>query len=195
MPHRQLCGTAGIRDRTTWWTTESSTIPGYDELVITYRRGAPNGRPHPSRHPRLRAGWLSPVTSREETGIIIDMFTDDGDVADLGLADTIDAVRLQLLDAQQRGRGQAVQFRVGSVDLELQVEVSRSRGVEGGIQVWVVSAKGSGEHSASQTHTVRVQLTPVTEAGADVMVSDRGAGPARRSPAPGESEAPGGGIQ
>jgi hypothetical protein len=94
----------------------------------------------------------------------------------LGLADAIEAVRRELQLAQQRGAGQAVQFRVGPVELQLQVEMGTSVRGEGGIQVWVVSAKGSGERTSSTSHTVRVQLTPETASGADVLVADRTSG-------------------
>ncbi len=96
------------------------------------------------------------------------------EVRPLGLADAIDAVRRELQDAQERGRGESVQFRLGSIDLELRVEMATAVRGEGGIQVWVVSAKGGGERTSTTSHIVRVQLTPVTAVGGDVRVSDHG---------------------
>jgi hypothetical protein len=44
------------------------------------------------------------------------------------LADTIAAVRRDLSAAQTAGLGQAVQFRTGPVELELEVAVTHTRG-------------------------------------------------------------------
>jgi hypothetical protein len=92
------------------------------------------------------------------------------------LADAIDAVRRELQDAQKRGVGQEVQFSVGQVELELQVEIGTSVRGEAGIQVWVVSAHGGGERSSTTSQTVRVQLNPVGPEGGELRVADRRSG-------------------
>ena len=48
------------------------------------------------------------------------------------LADTIAAVRRELSAAQAAGSGQAVQFRTGPVELELEVAVTRTGGGQAG---------------------------------------------------------------
>ena len=71
------------------------------------------------------------------------------------LADTIAAVRRELSAAQTAGQGQAVQFRTGPVELEFEVAVTRTRGGEGGVQIWVLTLGGKLEreqcdHAADQ---------------------------------------------
>ena len=71
------------------------------------------------------------------------------------LADTIAAVRRELSSAQAAGQGEPVQFRTGPVELEFEVAVTRTRGGEAGVQVWVLTLGGKGragacDHAADQ---------------------------------------------
>ena len=81
------------------------------------------------------------------------MGNEDGEFP--SLADTIAAVRRELSSAQTAGQGQAVQFRTGPVELEFEVAVTRTRGGEGGVQIWVLTLGGKLEreqcdHAADQ---------------------------------------------
>jgi hypothetical protein len=86
--------------------------------------------------------------------------------AELGLAEAIDAVRSQLRRAQDLGHGSDVRFSVGSVEVELVVEVARKAGGEASVKVLrVLSLGSSGELSTAQTHRVKVSLSPVGVSG------------------------------
>lgn len=85
---------------------------------------------------------------------------------ELGLAEAIDAVRSQLRRAQDLGHGSDVRFSVGSVDVELAVEVAKTAGGEVSVKVLgLLSLGGGGELSTAQTHRVKVSLSPVGVSG------------------------------
>lgn len=73
------------------------------------------------------------------------------------LADAIEAIRQELLDASARGAGQAIQFEVGPVTLDFTVELRRDAKARGGVKAWVLS----GDLEAGVTHN-RVQKVSVT---------------------------------
>jgi hypothetical protein len=99
------------------------------------------------------------------------------DRQDIELADAIEAIRLELLAAAERGRGQAVQFEVGPVTLDFTVELTRDARAKGGIKAWVLSAEAEAGTSRTRTHQVSVTLTPknaATGGSLDVSHHDRG---------------------
>ncbi|GLW57967.1 trypco2 family protein [Kitasatospora phosalacinea] len=94
------------------------------------------------------------------------------DRQDIELADAIEAVRRELLDAAERGRGQALQFEVGPVTLDFTVELTRDARAKGGIKAWVLSADAEGGVKHTRTHQVSVTLTPKDAAtGGSVHIS------------------------
>ena len=100
------------------------------------------------------------------------------------LADTIAAVRRELSLAQTAGQGQPVQFRTGPVELEFDVAVTRTRGGEGGVQIWVLTLGGKLERERANTQRIKVTLHPVDRfTGKDAQIGDI-------SPEPGSDEPP-----
>jgi Trypsin-co-occurring domain 2 len=85
------------------------------------------------------------------------------------LAETIRALRHELLMAVRAGEQEDLRFALGPVELELQLEIARETGGEAGIAFWVISLGGKGSRSSATTHTVKLTLTPVSESG-DVLV-------------------------
>jgi hypothetical protein len=81
------------------------------------------------------------------------------------LADLISALRQELAKAMREGRGAEPQFELGSVELELQVEVARNVEGSAGIHFWVIALGGGANRSSRDVHTVRLTLTPVDESG------------------------------
>lgn len=86
----------------------------------------------------------------------------DTSVADpgVGLAEAIDAVRAELMAAQQASRSQALRFSVGKVVVELGGELKHTGGAGTGVKFWVVNVDAKGERSSSATHKVSVELIP-----------------------------------
>ncbi len=104
----------------------------------------------------------------------------NGDGEFPSLADTIAAVRRELSSAQAAGQGQPVQFRTGPVELEFEVAVTRTRGGEGGVQIWVLTLGGKLERGREATQRIKVTLHPVNpDTGRDAQIAD-----ARRDPEP-----------
>jgi Trypsin-co-occurring domain 2 len=96
----------------------------------------------------------------------------------IGLQEAIEAVRTELIGAMHSGAKEEIQFRVGTVQLEFQVTVTREAEGKAGVRFWVVEAGLSGKLSSGATHTVRVALDPVTRDGSQVTVnSDESAKP------------------
>jgi hypothetical protein len=87
------------------------------------------------------------------------------------LADLIQALREELQTAINQAEGQPLQFALGPVELELNVEVTHEVGGEGGIKFWVFTAGASASRTASTTQHFRLTLQPTLSSGADPMVS------------------------
>ena len=97
----------------------------------------------------------------------------NGDGEFPSLADTIAAVRRELTSAQATGQGQPVQFRTGPVELEFDVVVTRSRGGEGGVKIWVLTLGGKLEREHATTQRIKVTLQPVDpDTGQDAQITD-----------------------
>jgi hypothetical protein len=91
------------------------------------------------------------------------------------LSEAIRALRSEIVEAAGEGKDKDVRFRMGDIELEFGLEVGRQKGVNGGIQFWVISLGARGESTKATTHTVRLKLTPVGLDG-DVLVSDKESG-------------------
>ncbi len=97
--------------------------------------------------------------------------------AAIDLGEAIRSLRAELSSAMAQGEGQDLRFRVGPVELEFDVQVSREAGAEGGVKFWVVSAGAKATTGTATTHRVKIALQPQTADGKDVAVSQ---GVARR---------------
>jgi hypothetical protein len=96
----------------------------------------------------------------------------EGDSGLPSLGDTIAAVGRELASAQAAGAGQAVQFRTGPVELDLEVAVTRTGDGAEGVQVGVLTPGGHGGLAITATQRVRVTLQPLgLETGQGAQVS------------------------
>jgi hypothetical protein len=90
----------------------------------------------------------------------------------LGLAETIEAVRAELEKAITVASGSKIQFPVQGVQLEFHVAVERVVGIEAGVKLWVVELGSSGEHRNEEIQKVTVTLgAPIDEYGSTVVVA------------------------
>ena len=92
--------------------------------------------------------------------------------SELGLAEAIDVVSSELRRAQDSGRGAEVRFSVGSVEVELAIEVVKTAGGEASVKVLnFLSLGGRGEVSKGETNRVKVVLNPIGVSGAPFEVA------------------------
>lgn len=95
----------------------------------------------------------------------------EGDVVDgavVGLAEAIEALREQLMDAADRGRDQPMQFRTEPVELTVQAAVTKEANGKIG---WAVLGLGGGYESAV-TQTLTLRLTPLWRVDDGTLTSD-----------------------
>lgn len=89
-----------------------------------------------------------------------------------GLADAVIALRSELVDAMEAGKGEDLQFEVGTVTMEFTVEATADAEAKGGVRFWVVELGTSGSVGRSATHTVTLELKPRTSSGRPPLISD-----------------------
>jgi hypothetical protein len=94
-------------------------------------------------------------------------------VAEIGLRETIDALRAELTAARAEAADAEVQFPVAGVQLEFHVGVTRSAEGKGGVKFWVLELGGGGSYARETIQKVVVTLgPPVDRAGVPVKVAD-----------------------
>jgi hypothetical protein len=97
------------------------------------------------------------------------------DDVQLPLASAIRSLRSEIVTAVRAGGREEIQFALGPVELELQVEATLEAGAEGGFKFWLASGTASANRTSGRTHTVRLTLTPVRAGTAgerrDVLVA------------------------
>ena len=103
-------------------------------------------------------------------------------MARIPLAAAVGELRQQILLAMAQAQGEELRFRLGPVELELQVQLEASDKIEGGVKAWVLSFGASDSQSTAETHRVKLTLEPETAAGGDIRVKRQKAG--RAMPAP-----------
>ncbi|MFB8400689.1 trypco2 family protein [Streptomyces sp. NPDC055912] len=96
----------------------------------------------------------------------------------MDLADAITLLRTQVAEAQSRisesaGEGdRGVRFTLGEITLDLGLELTGTKGVDGGLRWSVISLGGKKESGHKTTHTVTVKLNPRQAGGGDIEVAD-----------------------
>ncbi|QLJ04110.1 hypothetical protein HZZ00_26005 [Streptomyces sp. NEAU-sy36] len=96
----------------------------------------------------------------------------------MDLADAITLLRDQIAEAQERiadpaGLGhRGVLFTLEEITLELGLELTGTKGVDGGLRWSVIGLNGKKESTRTATHTVTVALRPHSPEGVGIDVSD-----------------------
>jgi Trypsin-co-occurring domain 2 len=92
-------------------------------------------------------------------------------VEQLGLAETVEALRAELARAAAAGAGAGFQFPVAGVQLEFHVGVTKTGEGRAGVKFYVVELGGSGSYAREEIQTVTVTLgAPVDQNGAPVKI-------------------------
>ncbi len=84
-----------------------------------------------------------------------------------------------------RARARICGSRLGEVQLQFGVQLTREGSGEAGIKLWVVSVGAKGGVSSAQTHTVTMSLVPQVRLGTDWQDVMVGQDVAARPPASG----------
>jgi hypothetical protein len=90
----------------------------------------------------------------------------------LELAALIDAVRSEMQMAAARGRGQALQFEVQEVNLDVEIAATVAKEANGGIKIWVLMAGGKATKADAATHRINVKMTAIDEEGNRFQIAD-----------------------
>jgi hypothetical protein len=93
------------------------------------------------------------------------------------LAAAIKELRSELQTAMEQGKDEELKFRLGDIELEFHVGVTKEAGGGGGIKFWLVSLEAKGSISTVQTQKITLTLKPETADGHPVLVSDELDGP------------------
>ena len=88
------------------------------------------------------------------------------------LSEAIQNLRGELLVAMQAAPGEALQFRLGPIEMELEVEVTREVAGKGGLKWWLVEASVEVKRASSATHKIKLVLEPIGADGQRIKVSD-----------------------
>jgi Trypsin-co-occurring domain 2 len=93
----------------------------------------------------------------------------------LGLVEAIDALRRDLVVAQRKAEEEkTLRFRLGPVEMEFLVEVTKEGKGEAGVKFWVVNVSAGGTLTRATTHRVTLTLHPYdVRTGEDASVADR----------------------
>lgn len=92
------------------------------------------------------------------------------------LSEMIQMLRNELYAAVYEAHGQGLRFRVESMELELQIAVTRESEVGGGIKFWVINANGKQKTASTDHHTFKLKLQPLLDSPggtSELLVSDR----------------------
>jgi hypothetical protein len=93
-------------------------------------------------------------------------------MSELALADAIGQLRREIGASIESARGEALQFQLGPVELELQVQLVAKGGLKGEAKWVVVSFGAEAGAERTRTHKVKLTLTPRFDGRADIAVSD-----------------------
>ncbi|MEE1815535.1 hypothetical protein PUR59_10990 [Streptomyces sp. SP18ES09] len=94
------------------------------------------------------------------------------DGAWIGLAEAVQQLRVELEVAMAEGAERQLRFELGPIELEFQVDLRHTGGVDGSLRWGVISLGGKKEQSSGTGHRVTLVLNPKDSAtGASAEVS------------------------
>lgn len=90
----------------------------------------------------------------------------------ISLADAIKDLRTQLQKAATEGADAKIRFIPKSVEVELNIEISKEAAVKGSGGLWsIITLEGSAKAGSGYTHTVKLTLEPVDASGKPALIS------------------------
>ncbi|MFI8437196.1 trypco2 family protein [Streptomyces sp. NPDC079020] len=76
------------------------------------------------------------------------------------LADAVESIRNQLVEAATRATGLPLAFAVGDIQMEFTLELRKEAKAGGRVKAWVVEAGADASRATGRTHKVSLTLTP-----------------------------------
>ncbi len=89
------------------------------------------------------------------------------------LADMVQQLRKELLEATEVGEGLPLRFDLEEVELETQVVVTAATEGKGSLKFWVLNAELANRQNESCLQTITLRLKPRSAAGGTVRLRDR----------------------
>ncbi|MGW3088188.1 trypco2 family protein [Streptomyces sp. NPDC001108] len=86
------------------------------------------------------------------------------DMDGIELADAVESIRDQLVDAAGRATGSPLAFEVGDIQMEFTLELRKEIKGGGRVKAWVVDAGADATRATGRTHKVAFTLKPRTAA-------------------------------
>ncbi|WP_433472817.1 trypco2 family protein [Spirillospora sp. CA-142024] len=94
----------------------------------------------------------------------------------LGLAESIAALRAELMEALEAGKDSEFGFGVGQIQLEFHVGVTRQGGASGKAKFWVIELGGDGSYRREEIQRVTVTLEAPLDGDGNPLKVTRGLG-------------------
>ncbi|MFG1948148.1 trypco2 family protein [Nonomuraea sp. NPDC048826] len=90
----------------------------------------------------------------------------------LELSTVVRELRGELNRAARSAQGEAIQFAVGAIELEITVMMTEEAAANGKVKFWVVEAGADVKEIEARTHRVKLTLQP-TRAGGSLSIGGR----------------------
>jgi Trypsin-co-occurring domain 2 len=90
----------------------------------------------------------------------------------LRLRDAVEALRAELEGAIASSTGKELRFALGTVEFEVEIEITSSQEASGEVGFWVVKAGATGSRSDSTVHRLSVTLQPRLGGDGEVLIAD-----------------------
>ncbi|BBH40439.1 hypothetical protein myaer102_29970 [Microcystis viridis NIES-102] len=87
----------------------------------------------------------------------------------VGLRETLEALRVELSKSILASEGEQIRFEVGEIELEVQFVVEQSKEGKGGLKFWVVEMGGGVTNKDTITHKIKIPLKPIWKDGKPVL--------------------------
>jgi hypothetical protein len=89
------------------------------------------------------------------------------------LSEMIQSLRTELAVSMANAAAQTLRFKVEEVELELRIQVTRNRDVEGKLTFGVIQAGAKRSSSQEDVHVFKLTLKPDAPEGQSVLVADK----------------------
>jgi hypothetical protein len=90
-------------------------------------------------------------------------------INNVGLRETLEALRVELSKSILASEGEQIRFQVGDIELEVQFVVEQSKEGKGGLKFWVVEMGGGVTNKDTITHRIKITLKPIGKDGKPVL--------------------------